>query len=54
MAAPNTKNVAAAKPMNGGGVYYANTFTSSAIADSGIFASDDGGASWRAAWKSGF
>jgi photosystem II stability/assembly factor-like uncharacterized protein len=32
----------------GGGVYYANTFTSSAIADSGIFASDDGGASWRA------
>lgn len=32
----------------GGGVYYANTFTSSAIADSGVFASSDGGATWRA------
>ena len=32
----------------GGGVYYANTFTSSVISDSGVFASNDGGASWRA------
>lgn len=32
----------------GGGVYYASTLTSSNIAESGIFASDDDGATWRA------